>query len=436
MPPAPSQQQQQQHSRINLSELKAQIVKKLGPERSQRYFNCLNRFLSQKLGKAEFDKLCYLTFGRENLHLHNQLIGSILKNACNGRVPPPVPDKEAPQLVKLGRKRSPQKEGGPSPAQAPMPPSLIWGNGDVLPMSPRRSRSGTRDRRSRDRPSPLGRNGKTDPTSHLLVADDEAARKSVMENGDWNSCDLERPMQHHQGPAEQPEDERGISLLPPAKRPRIKRSPPDGLVPVHSKYPVDAVVVEDEEVAEHPTAMNSTRSPLQAPLGIPFCSASVGGARRALPVASSSGSFASSVDCGELSDTESLKKRMEQIAGIVRLNGVSMDCANLLNNALDTYLKGLIRSCVEQVMVKSAQEPIKHSMNKLPPHGNLINGVLPGHHMHIQSSGGSGVVAQEPKSHRPVSLLDFKVAMELKPQQLGEDWPVLLEKICLHPCEE
>ncbi|THG07917.1 hypothetical protein TEA_021089 [Camellia sinensis var. sinensis] len=29
----------------------------------------------------------------------------------------------------------------------------------------------------------------------------------------------------------------------------------------------------------------------------------------------------------------------------------------------------------------------------------------------------------------PISLLDFKVAMELNPQQLGEDWPLLLEKI-------
>lgn len=433
MPPAPSQQQ---HSRINLSELKAQIAKKLGPDKSQKYFNCLNRFLSQKLGKAEFDKLCYLTLGRENLPLHNQLIGSILKNACHGRVPPPASEMEVPNSVKVGRKRSPPKEGGPSPAQTPMPlPPLIWGNGDVLLMSPRKVRSGIRDRRIRDRPSPLGRNGKTDLASHPSAVDDEAVRKGVMENGDWNSCDLQRPIQHHQGLAEQPEDERSISLPPPNKRPRMKRSPPDSMIPVHSICPVDDVVVVYEE-AEHASAVNSTRSPLQAPLGIPFCSASVGGARRALPAASSSGSFASSVDCGELSNTESLKKRMEQIAGMVGLNGVSMDCANLLNNALDTYLKRLIKSCVELVGAKSGQEPIKHSMNKLLPHGNLINGVLPGHHKHIQSSGGSGEVAQQPKSRCPISLLDFKVAMELKPQQLGEDWPLLLEKICLHPCEE
>jgi hypothetical protein len=33
-------------------------------------------------------------------------------------------------------------------------------------------------------------------------------------------------------------------------------------------------------------------------------------------------------------------------------------------------------------------------------------------------------------------MLDFKVAMELNPQQLGEDWPLLLEKICMHSFED
>lgn len=434
--PPPSQH----HSRINLSELKAQITKKIGPDQAHRYFTFLNRFLSQRLGKASFDKLCSVTLGRENLPLHNLLIRSILRNASNGRVPPPLPEKEASKPVKWVRKRSLPKEdgyseGGPSPVQTPMASSPTnLRNGHVYSMSPRKVRSGICDRRFKDRPSPLGRNGKTDHASYPSVASDEAVGKCIMENGYSNSCDFQRPMQHHQALAEQPENGCNASLPPPTKRSRLKGSLPDSTVPVHSKGLVDVVDVEDGEETEPSNAVSPTRSPLRAPLGIPFCSASVGGALRALPmVSSSSGNSANSVDCGELSDTETLKTRMEQIAGSSGLNGVSMECANLLNKGLDAYLKRLIRSCVD---LKSGQEPIKQVVNKQRPHGNLVNGILPGHHMHIQSSVVSGGVAQELKTRSPISLLDFKVAMELNPQQLGEDWPWLLEKICVQSWEE
>jgi hypothetical protein len=45
-----------QSSRVDLVELRTQIVKKIGVERSKKYFYYLNRFLSQKLSKSEFDK--------------------------------------------------------------------------------------------------------------------------------------------------------------------------------------------------------------------------------------------------------------------------------------------------------------------------------------------------------------------------------------------
>ncbi|MCH92669.1 transcriptional regulator of RNA polII SAGA subunit, partial [Trifolium medium] len=82
--------QPQQSSRIDLGELKIQIVKKIGPDKSKRYFYYLNRFLSQKLSKNEFDKLCFRLVGRENLPLHNHFIKSILKNACQAKTPPSV----------------------------------------------------------------------------------------------------------------------------------------------------------------------------------------------------------------------------------------------------------------------------------------------------------------------------------------------------------
>ncbi|CAF2113995.1 hypothetical protein Bca4012_096103 [Brassica carinata] len=73
--------QRSQDERINLGELKGHIVKKIGVERSKRYFYHLSRFLSQKLTKSEFDKTCSRLLGRENLSLHNRLIRSILRNA-------------------------------------------------------------------------------------------------------------------------------------------------------------------------------------------------------------------------------------------------------------------------------------------------------------------------------------------------------------------
>ncbi|KAI4331158.1 hypothetical protein MLD38_029373 [Melastoma candidum] len=87
MPPPP------RHSRANLVELRAQIADRIGLERSELYFHYVNSFLSLKLGKVEFEKLCAKVLGKENLRLHNQLVRAILRNACCGKEPPasPVP---------------------------------------------------------------------------------------------------------------------------------------------------------------------------------------------------------------------------------------------------------------------------------------------------------------------------------------------------------
>ncbi|XP_010246698.1 PREDICTED: uncharacterized protein LOC104589919 [Nelumbo nucifera] len=434
-------QPSQQHSRINLADLKAQIVKKLGPERSRRYFYNLNGLLSQKLSKIEFDKLCYRILGRENLPLHNQLIRSILKNACIAKVPPPVHGKEVQKSRRATGKKPPSREdlheqGGPSPipTQPSTPTPKIWANGGVVPTSPPKIRSGIHDRKLKDLRSPLGPNGKIDFASQQLINADDNSNKVITENGDFNLCDLWRPVQNHQGLAEQPQNELEVSLQHPPKRSRINRSP-DDLVSVHSKgqSQIDVVVVEDGEEVEQANNSNSTRSPLQAPLGIPFCSASVGGAHRAMPVPSSS---FPTFDSGELFDTEILRKHMEQIAGAQGLEGVSTDCANLLNNGLDAYLKRLIKSCIELVGARSGYEPTVHPVQKQHHHGKLINGVLRGHNPQMQYSSGSIEGMQEQRTRFPISLLDFKVAMELNPQQLGEDWPLLMEKICMHTYEE
>ena len=150
----------------------------------------------------------------------------------------------------------------------------------------------------------------------------------------------------------------------------------------------------------------------------------------------SSSGFSSSYDCGELCHTEVLKQRMEKITEAQVLGEVTMDSANLLNNGLDAYLKRLIKSCAEIVRARKGHEPIKQLAYKQQPHGKPINGVWLRDHMQGQSIGGRLESAHGLKNHSTVSLQDFRVAMELNPQQLGEDWPLLLEKICIRSCEE
>ncbi|GAB4854547.1 hypothetical protein Ancab_023128 [Ancistrocladus abbreviatus] len=410
--------------RIDIGELKAQMLKKIGPERFKRYFDCLSRFVNQKLSKIEFDRFCNRILGRENLPLHNQIIKSILKNACSARFPPPVhevgPKKPVIAAGKssLGVENAHGQGGLLVPNQTPAMP--VWANGAVLSMSPRKVRSGIRDRKLRDRPSPLGLNGKADSASNQSTGTEDSGGKTI-ENGDLIPFDFQKPVQHLHGPAEQPENE---------ERPKTKKSlKVPGLT--HSKDQNNVPTMEDGDEVEQGSHLSFSRSPLLAPLGIPFCSAHVGGICKYLPATSTS-NFPGSYDSGGLFDTDTLRKRMELIAAAQGLGGVSMQCANVLNNMVDVYLKQLIRSCVELVRARSTNST-RYPLQKQQIQGKLMNGLWPSNHLHIQSSFGT---VEEWKNYCSISLLDFKVAMGLNPQQLGEDWPLLLEKISLQAFEE
>ncbi|GMI89517.1 hypothetical protein like AT2G24530 [Hibiscus trionum] len=408
--------QPQQGSRIDLAELKAQIVKKIGAEMSKRYFYYLTRFLSQKLSKTEFDKSCYRILGRENLPLHNQLIRSILKNACQAKAPPSV--QEAPPVKSLVQtvKSFPAREDGHQ--QAGSHPNMdVWSNGVFPVSSPRKFRSGIRDRKLRDRPSPLGPNGKI-VVSHQSVGQEDNGIRLGMENGDLTPYDHQRPVQHLLAVVEEPEIERDGLVC--STEPRVP-----------SKDQSRGAFVEDAEEVEQANHVSLSTSPLLAPLGIPFCATRVGGARKS-PAVASSGGFISYYDSGSLNDNETLKKRMEQIAAVQGLGGVSVECASVLNHMLDVYLKKLIRSCVDLVGTRSTHELRMHSAHKQQTQGKLVNGMWPSNHLHMQSISGLTQVSHEQGQQRSISVLDFKVAMELNPQQLGEDWPWLLEKICMH----
>ncbi|KAJ7958651.1 Transcriptional adapter 1 [Quillaja saponaria] len=427
--------QPRQSSRIDLGDLKAEIMKKIGAERSKRYFYYLNRFLSQKLSKSEFDKLCYRMLGRENLPLHNQFIRAILKNACQAMTPPPSLASGPRKSGKIATNISPSKEDVHEQNGVLFQNQIqnqnqnqnvpVWSNG-VLPLSPRKGRSGIRDRKLRDRLSPLGPNGKVDCMSHQSAGIEDSGIKVDMENGTLTPCDFQRPIQHLQAVAEIPENERESAVQRPAEKPRIR-----------GKGPLEVLALGDGEEVEQSHRFSFSRSPLLAPLGIPYCSASIGGARKALPVVST-GDFVSFYDSGRLSDTDTdtLRRRMEHIAAAQGLGGVSMECANILNNMLDVYLKRLISSCVDLVGARSTNELRKHLAPKQQPQGKVINDMWTSNHLNLQHSSGPLEVVPEPRPQCSVSLLDFKVAMELNPQQLGEDWPLLLEKICMQTFEE
>ncbi|KAG2243821.1 hypothetical protein Bca4012_022658 [Brassica carinata] len=379
-------------TRIDLAELKLHIVKKIGVERSRRYFYYLGRFLSQKLTKVEFDKSCQRLLGRENLPLHNKLIHSILRNASLAKSPPspsPPPLHRTKSLV-LGKEDGPEQSGSLIPNHNRNDPVLSNG---VL----HKVRSGT----ARDRPSPLGPNGKVDSLLHQPLCREDRSGNRNKENGDFG------PVAAYQRSGQYSDD---------------KLSLPD-------KGKVTAQCSRDGRAQEEQGRLVLTKSPVMAPLGIPFS-----GSRRTVP-ASTRGDFITCYDSGGLSETEMLRKRMENIAVAQGLGGVSAECSNMLNNMLDVYLKKLVKSCVDLSVARSTNgKPGNQSLeDKLQSRDKIVNGVWPSNSLQIQTINQASGITQE---QQPVSLLDFRVAMELNPHQLGEDWPLLREKISMRSFEE
>ncbi|CAA0811224.1 Unknown protein [Striga hermonthica] len=369
-----------QHSRVNLTELKAQIAKKVGAGGSKQYFYYLNRFLSLKLNKSDFDDLCLKILGRENIPLHNQLIRSILINATTSKTPPPA-TKDAvskPGICTSGKDSDNNHiPNGSHHANTAQPSSFANGGDMLLPISPKKARTGLRERKSGDRKSTLGFNGKTN--------------FAPQPPNDFNAV---------------PENLSVLRRCTGANR---------------------SLNLEDEkETSSLPT------SPIRAPLGVPFCSVSAGGAARRAAGGSSGGYMGSFFSDGILSDSVSLRERMEHIALGNGLEGVSLDSADLLNRGLNLYMKRLISSCIELVGSRQGHEVTQNKQHGYP---KPVNGVRPGYKNLVHSSGKLSEV-QEQRNHCPISLRDFRVAMEMDPRNLGEDWPLLMEKICVKSFEE
>ncbi|XP_042472670.1 uncharacterized protein LOC122055352 [Zingiber officinale] len=413
-----------QYSRINAKDLKMQIVKNLGRERSQRYFVFLNGLLAQKLTKSDFNKFCIPILGSENISLHNQLIRAILTNALQAKIPPRISlDKAAFKAV--GKKPSHGANVVNHVAAPSSSKNTVLTNGHISPTPTHKAKLFNYDERTKDHPgASLTQNGRTEVAFQSSVSSENS---SVRENGFLAPSPLKRPMQQQQDDFSEP----------PMKRPRAGCITPsnqaEAVREIHGAF--GAVAVEDAKELRQTVDFYSKRDPLQAPLGIPFCSASVGGAQRSFTSVTDSSccSLGISFYSGELCDTTALKKRMEKIAEAHGLVGVELDCTNLLNKAIDAYLNRLIRSCAELV---GARLNHPSSNFKQQAQVNPINGVRLGNHTYVQNNPVSSEHSQRQNTCNSMSVEDFKVAMELNPQQLGEDWPVLLEKIYFKSNEE
>ncbi|XP_031494809.1 uncharacterized protein LOC116260525 [Nymphaea colorata] len=386
-----------QTPRVDVIEIKAQLLDKIGRKRSDRYFHHLTGLLSSRLSKKEFDKLCIAAIGRENIALHNKLISSIFKNASLADLPPP--------LSKEATSEGSQSVGVGGPCQRNHlfhDPGRPWCSRKVRTKS-------LRDCKVRDRPSPLGPNGKTNNSAqHNSNSYDEPTVRAP-DNGGMNSCDLHRPVE--QNMAE--------------------------MVSIDSRTFVEVVTVEEgEEVEQEETV--SSRSPLRAPLGVPFCPMSIGSARSDL-TGDVSGSFRENT---ELPDAESLRKRMELMANSRGLHGVTMDAANLLNNGLDVFMKRMIEAClvIPRARTRHYQQAMPHDEKQFQqvPSVNHFAGMNGFYESDLRLLRGRSpaVYRETTQQSFMASMLDFRVAMEMKPHLLGEDWPIQLEKILLHSLSE
>ena len=351
------------YSRIDTLELKSLILKKIGHQRADKYFDELTQLFSLKITKCEFDKLCIRIIGRENIPLHNRLIRSILKNACLGKVPPPKGVRRAGSNLTVKTTNGHQRNYLQSLYR------------DAFPSSPRKGRSPVnRDRKFRDRPSPLGPLGK--PQSMACE-------------------ELNSRAQEQQSATE--------------------------LHSLGSRPPIEVASVEEgEEVDQMAVSPGvQSRSPVTAPFGI---SLNPGGSRKALSNISIGSNYIpeTCLNSGELPDTRSLRSRLErklEMEGI----GVSLDCVNVLNIGLDAYLKRLIEPCMALAGARCDSEQLKRANGQFIPG---LKETLPGRYVKRQTESVNA------------SMLDFRVAMESNPQILGEDWPVQLEKISLCGFEE
>ncbi|KAI4387096.1 hypothetical protein MLD38_004954 [Melastoma candidum] len=159
------------------------------------------------------------------------------------------------------------------------------------------------------------------------------------------------------------------------------------------------------------------RNQMNAMLGLPFCA--VGSADRARKTILGESYYQCSGGKGLL-DSQTLRDRMQHFVSAQGLEAVSMECVNLLNKGLDSYLRRLIHSCFAVTRAKH-----RDGLTVRGLHSGLSN-----QRTQLQDNGRSLDYRKSDRSPIRMTMSDFKVSMELNPQQLGKNWPLQMEKLC------
>ncbi|XP_047313538.1 uncharacterized protein LOC124916816 [Impatiens glandulifera] len=141
-----------QYPRVDTLKLKVHIERKLGHEKSDKYFLLLKQYLTCKLSKSEFDCLCIRVIGRDNICIHNHFVQAILRNT--------IVAESSPKGIRSGL-------------------NLQSFCRDAFPLSPRKGRTpNLRDRKFRHRFSPLNPHGK----SHIAICEDSVSKFKKQRN--------------------------------------------------------------------------------------------------------------------------------------------------------------------------------------------------------------------------------------------------------------
>ncbi|KAL3843866.1 hypothetical protein ACJIZ3_001269 [Penstemon smallii] len=197
--------------------------------------------------------------------------------------------------------------------------------------------------------------------------------------------------------------------------------------------------VEDGEEVEQYFSVGPTVprwSSITAPVGVSLNTGG-GGARKAIIHGG-----ATCQKSGELPDTESLSGRLEKKLASEGV-GISMDCANLMNNSLDVFMKRLIEPCLGMAGSVSTDPRILGRQSNNNNQMMSVSGsrfkdprILGKQSSNKMVSRLNGTLQQKLLQPTNVSMLDFRVAMESNPRVLGQDCYTQLEKICHYGLKE
>ncbi|KAH7331810.1 hypothetical protein KP509_20G051400 [Ceratopteris richardii] len=388
--------------RIDVLELKACIVKKLGTEKADRYFSHFQSFIGSRLSKVELDKLVVMTIGKDNVGLHNQFVKAILTNAIKGKAPPP----SLPPVHRAGKPSiKPHSPCITSEDTIPHASPSTLSNGDSLLRSPHHGRS-------------------------LVARDHRGSNLGPRE--DHPTPDLSRPTQQLDWGAKQLSTETG-SLRHPLKRARVMPQTPKANASV-----IDSGCQQSIKAQILPPI--SLETSIKSSLGVCFHGGMTDtGLRKpvlhAFPFHTllQSGLDKEFEHSGDLPDSDLLQSLMEQSAISEGLEGVSRDGAVLLNVALDMYLKRLIKSCIDISKAKASSQSDSERIAEAS--SSQDKEAFANMKVHLGVNGVSLrpmaelLKRDKEQMQASLSLTDFKAAMNTCPQQLGENWPVQLEKI-------